>query len=213
MNSYEELGFAKLDVEREARTGFPEVIYAAGKTPAQVRDIFARLINHTDGNVFATRASSAVYEAVKAEIPEAVYFESARIVAGKRKKSTSDKVIAVCCAGTSDISVWEEAAVTIELMGGRADRVYDVGVAGLHRLTANIDRIRAAHVVIAVAGMEGALASVIGGLVCRPVIAVPTSVGYGALLAMLNSCASGVTVVNIDNGFGAAYAAMLMCGV
>ena len=219
-NNYEELGFAKIDVEREARTGFPEVIYAAGKTPAQVRDIFARLISHTDGNVFATRANSAVYEAVKAEIPEAVYFETAQIVAVNRRQSKNEKVIAVCCAGTSDIPVCEEAAVTVELMGGSADRVYDVGVAGLHRLTANIDRIRAAHVVIAVAGMEGALPSVLGGLVSRPVIAVPTSVGYGAsfggaaaLLAMLNSCASGVTVVNIDNGFGAAYAAMLMCGV
>ncbi|MFH1826128.1 MAG: nickel pincer cofactor biosynthesis protein LarB [bacterium] len=209
---YEELGFAKIDHHRIKRKGFPEVIYCEGKTPQQIADI-AQSIAKKGHNVLATRATKKDYLAVKKKLKKAKYFEQARIISVKQKaeKSKSRKPIAVITAGTADIPVAEEAAVTAEFLGLKVDRIFDVGVAGLHRLTKNLDRINKAKVLIVVAGMEGALPSVIGGLVEQPIIAVPTSVGYGssfkglsALLTMMNSCAPGVAVVNIDNGFGAA---------
>ena len=212
---YEEAGFAKIDHHRRLRTGLPEVIYAAGKTPAQVGEIFFRMAA-MGGNVLATRADEAAYAAVKALVPEAQYHPVARIAELRQAPSTrhSTGSLAVLCAGTSDLPVAEEAAVTAEVMGADVRRIYDVGVAGLHRLLAHRDEIREAEVVIVCAGMEGALPSVVGGMVGAPVIAVPTSVGYGAafggiaaLLGMLNSCSPNVSVVNIDNGFGAAYVA------
>lgn len=211
---YEDMGFAKVDHHRALRTGYPEAIYCEGKTPAQAAAIAQRLAEH-NANILATRASREVYEAVREKIPDAIYHELPRLIVVERSpKQRSGKVIAVVSAGTSDMPVAEEAAVTAEVIGNKVDRVYDVGVAGIHRLLARGEQIRAANVVIVVAGMEGALASVVGGLVDKPVIAVPTSVGYGAsfggvaaLLAMLNSCATGIGVVNIDNGFGAGYLA------
>ena len=212
---YRDIGFANVDNHRTMRTGFPEVIYCQGKTPQQIRDIFREL---TGGRtIFATRATRKDYETVREAVPQAEYFETARIIAVKSPEEVSSGRIAVVTAGTADIPVAEEAAVTAELLGNTVSRIYDVGVAGIHRLFDKIDEIRAAHVIIVIAGMEGALASVVGGLVDIPVIAVPTSVGYGSsfeglasLLSMLNSCANGVTVVNIDNGFGAAYAASVI---
>lgn len=211
---YEDLGFAKLDHHRAIRNGYPEVIYCQGKTNAQIVEIVQRLMLKTN-NILATRASREVYDAICSLTGEAEYHEEARIVVVKRKEIiVTEKQIAVITAGTSDIPVAEEAAVTAEVLGNRVNRVYDVGVAGIHRLLSKMDIISEANVIIVVAGMEGALASVVGGLVDKPVIAVPTSVGYGAsfgglsaLLTMLNSCASGVGVVNIDNGFGAGYLA------
>jgi NCAIR mutase (PurE)-related protein len=211
---YQDLGFANLDQHRNIRTGSPETIYCEGKTPEQTALIVEKMRESNSG-VLCTRASCEVYAKVKEAAPEAVYRPAARmIVIGGTEAPPSAKTIAVITAGTSDIPVAEEAAVTAEFMGNRVDRVYDVGVAGIHRLFARLPRIRAANVVVAVAGMEGALASVVGGLVDKPVIAVPTSVGYGAsfgglsaLLTMLNSCSAGVAVVNIDNGFGAGYLA------
>ena len=212
---YEEAGFAKIDHHRRLRTGLPEVIYAAGKTPAQVGEIFFRMAA-MGGNVLATRADEAAYAAVKALVPEAQYHSVARIIELRQAQSANHSTgsLAVLCAGTSDLPVAEEAAVTAEVMGADVRRIYDVGVAGLHRLLAHRDEIREAEVVIVCAGMEGALPSVVGGMVGAPVIAVPTSVGYGAafggiaaLLGMLNSCSPNVSVVNIDNGFGAAYVA------
>lgn len=216
---YEETGFAKIDHHRGLRMGLPEVIYAGGKTAEQVGEIFFRMAAMS-GPVLATRADEAAYEAVKALVPEATYHPVARIVElrprdGRAGKNTG--LLAVLCAGTSDLPVAEEAAVTAEAMGVTVRRIYDVGVAGLHRLLAHRDDLREAEVVIVCAGMEGALPSVVGGLVGAPVIAVPTSVGYGAafggiaaLLGMLNSCSPNVTVVNIDNGFGAAYFATMI---
>ena len=227
---YSDLGFANIDHHRAIRTGFPEVIFSQGKTPEQIRDIFKELMGRGQ-NVMATRSTNRDYEVVKAEIPQAVYYEAARIIAvietggpaeaqqpsggGDAKKVMG--TVAVVSAGTADIPVAEEAAVTAEILGNEVNRVYDVGVAGIHRLLDRIEDIRKADVIIVVAGMEGALASVLGGLVDSPVIAVPTSVGYGAnlgglsaLLSMLNSCANGVSVVNIDNGFGAAYMASVI---
>ena len=212
---YRDIGFANVDNHRTMRTGFPEVIYCQGKTPQQIRDIFREL---TGGRtIFATRATRKDYETVKEAVPQAEYFETARIIAVKSPEEAHHGRIAVVTAGTADIPVAEEAAVTAELLGNTVSRIYDVGVAGIHRLFDKIDEIRSAHVIIVIAGMEGALASVVGGLVDIPVIAVPTSVGYGSsfeglasLLSMLNSCANGVTVVNIDNGFGAAYAASVI---
>lgn len=214
---FEDLGFVKLDHHRSLRKGFPEVILAQGKTPAQVTQIFRRLVEH-GGPVLATRASPAISAAVQAEIPTAVYNELGRTLA-----YTPDPLplrsgtIMILSAGTADLPVAEEAAETAAIMGNRVERIYDVGVAGIHRLFAHLKEIHSASVIIVVAGMEGALPSVVGGLVDRPIIAVPTSVGYGAsfggiaaLLGMLNTCAPGVTVVNIDNGFGAAYAASLI---
>lgn len=215
---FEDLGYAKVDHHREIRNGFPEVIYCEGKTIDQVKGITLAMIQR-GSSILGTRASKNVYEGVLEIAPGAVYHASAKciVVNPKTQLLHPEQTIAVVTAGTSDISVAEEAAVTAETFGQKVDRIYDVGVAGLHRLLAQLDRLRKAHVVIVVAGMEGALASVVGGLVDRPVIAVPTSIGYGAsfnglaaLLTMLNSCASGVSVVNIDNGFGAAYTACLM---
>lgn len=211
---FTDLGFVKIDEHRNIRTGYPEAIFCQGKTTWQVVEILKNMLGHNT-NIMATRADKEVYEAVKAVIPEAVYYEEARIIAVNRvEKVFSHKEIAVVTAGTADIPVAEEAAVTAEIIGNKVNRIYDVGVAGIHRLLARTEEIRAANVIIVVAGMEGALASVVGGLVDKPVIAVPTSVGYGAsfggisaLLTMLNSCATGVAVVNIDNGFGAGYLA------
>ena len=210
----DDLGFAKIDTHRAMRQGFPEVIFGSGKTPEQVATIAVRILKH-EQRVLITRVNDDQAIAVAAKLPAAVYHESARCITIETKQqSKSSGSIAVLCAGTSDLPVADEAAVTADFMGNEIIRINDVGVAGLHRLLANIPSVREANVIIAVAGMEGALPSVIAGLVHRPVIAVPTSIGYGAnfggiaaLLGMLNSCGSGVTVVNIDNGFGAAFAA------
>lgn len=214
---FEDLGFAKVDHHRKIRNGYPEVIYCQGKTTEQIKAIVRKLVEH-DNNIMATRADRDVFEAIAEITEDAVYYEQARIVVIKRREvPSSDKIIAVVTAGTSDIPVAEEAAVTAEVMGNKVDRIYDVGVAGIHRLLANTDALMKANVLVVAAGMEGALASVVGGLVDKPVIAVPTSVGYGAnfgglsaLLTMLNSCASGIGVVNIDNGFGAGYLASMI---
>ena len=209
-----ELGYASVDNMREARVGYAEVIYCEGKTPKQVAGI-ADYMNSNGDNILGTRASKEVFLEVKNIIEKAEYNEEARLITIKNKNVPLSKTkIAVVTAGTSDINVAEEAAITAEFYGNVVDRFYDVGVAGIHRLFDKIDEIRKAKVIVVAAGMEGALASVVGGLVDKPVIAVPTSVGYGAnfnglaaLLSMLNSCASGVSVVNIDNGFGAGYLA------
>ena len=235
---YKDMGFANIDNHRAMRTGFPEVIFCQGKTPQQIRDIMVELVQ-SGGNIMGTRATKSDYEAVREVLPQAVYFETARIIAvidsqdeaaetrntavdtaDREHASESSSIqgtVAVITAGTADIPVAEEAAVTAEILGNKVNRIYDVGVAGIHRLFDKLTQIREADVVIAVAGMEGALASVVGGLVDSPVIAVPTSIGYGAnlggisaLLSMLNSCANGVAVVNIDNGFGAAYMASVI---
>lgn len=215
---FEDAGDARIDHHRALRCGASEVIFCQNKTVEQVRTIFATLAAHqADQNVLATRATPAMGLAVAADFPEAVYHESARAILLRRDPSEPVGHIAVVSAGTSDLPVAEEARLTAESLGARVTSHYDVGVAGLHRLLAECEQLQRARVVVAVAGMEGALASVVGGLVAVPVIAVPTSVGYGAsfggiaaLLAMLNSCASGVTVVNIDNGFGAGYAAAMI---
>ena len=209
-----DLGFAQLDTHRGLRRGFPEVIFGAGKTPDQVLSIAAKLLDH-EHRVLATRVTAQHARAVRKRFKEAVYHPLARCLTIDRKPLPKRSgTIAVVCAGTSDLPVAEEAAVTADIMGNRVERIADVGVSGVHRLLGRLDRIQSANVVIVVAGMEGALPSVVAGLVGRPVIAVPTSIGYGAsfgglaaLLGMLNSCASGMTVVNIDNGFGAGYAA------
>jgi pyridinium-3,5-biscarboxylic acid mononucleotide synthase len=214
---FEDLGFAKIDHHRSLRAGLPEVIFAAGKTPAQNATIFARMAA-TGVDVLATRADDATAGAVLAAVPAAHYNQTARTLT-LRQSVPKDPLgnVAVLCAGTSDLPIAEEAAVTAELFGTHVNRIYDVGVAGLHRLLAHRESLAQANVVIVCAGMEGALPSVVGGLVAVPVIAVPTSVGYGAsfsgaaaLLGMLNSCSPNVTVVNIDNGFGAAYTATLI---
>jgi len=228
---YRDMEFAKVDNHRALRTGFPEVVFCQGKTSGQIRDIMKALAEN-GGNIMGTRANAEDFAVVSEALPDARYYEKARIIAVEAVKNGTDGntecgmesggneycgSVAVVTAGTADIPVAEEAAVTAEILGNRVDRIYDVGVAGIHRLFDKLDRIRSADVVIAVAGMEGALASVIGGLVEAPVIAVPTSIGYGAnlgglsaLLSMLNSCANGVGVVNIDNGFGAAYLAAVI---
>lgn len=211
---YKDLGFAKLDNHRALRTGYPEIIYCAGKTIDQVKTIFGYLLEGRK-NILATRASEEMYVEIKSICPEAVFHREARAITVEKKKIKPGKTsIAVLTGGTSDIPVAEEAAVTAESFGNRVDRYYDIGVAGIHRLFASLPAIRKARVIIAIAGMEGALPSVLGGLVDRPIIAVPTSVGYGAsfgglsaLLTMLNSCSPGISVVNIDNGFGAGYLA------
>jgi pyridinium-3,5-biscarboxylic acid mononucleotide synthase len=209
-----DLGFAQVDTHRALRKGFPEVIFGSGKTPAQVVAIAAKLVER-EQHVLVTRITAEHARALKKKFPRAVFHEAARCVTIEKKLRTKRSgTIAVLCAGTSDLPVAEEAAVTAEIMGNNVERIYDVGVAGLHRLLARIDLVQSANVVVVVAGMEGALPSVVAGLIAKPVIAVPTSIGYGAsfggiaaLLGMLNSCGSGVTVVNIDNGFGAGYAA------
>lgn len=209
-----DLGFAQVDTHRALRKGFPEVIFAAGKTTAQVVKIAAKLIAH-EQRVLVTRITTEHAKALRKKFPRAVHHELARCVTIEEKPLPKRAgTIAVICAGTSDLPVAEEAAVTAGIMGNRVERVADAGVAGLHRILARLDVLQKANVIVVVAGMEGALPSVVAGLVSKPVIAVPTSVGYGAsfggvaaLLGMLNSCGSGVTVVNIDNGFGAGYAA------
>jgi NCAIR mutase (PurE)-related protein len=213
---FEDLGYAKVDHHRCLRNGVPEVIYCAGKTVEQVNGIVARMLPH-HSNILATRADSRNHEGILSVTPDCRYYDMARIVVVQPRPVEEVGRIAVVCAGTSDIPVAEEAAVTAATLGNRVDRLYDVGVAGLHRLLNSCEDLFKANVAIVIAGMEGALASVVGGLVSCPVIGVPTSVGYGAsfggiaaLLSMLNSCASGVSVVNIDNGFGAGYQASLI---
>lgn len=214
---FKDLGYAKIDNHRELRVGYPEVIYCAGKTPEQIRGIVEFMLTK-GSNILGTRASEEAYNAVKAICPKAEYNKEAKVIAIKNKEmEVSKSYIAIVTAGTSDIPVAEEAALTAEIFGSKVERIYDVGVAGIHRLFDKLHLIRSAKVVIVVAGMEGALSSVVGGLVDKPVIGVPTSVGYGtsfggisALLTMLNSCASGVSVVNIDNGFGAGYIASMI---
>ena len=209
-----DLGFAQVDTHRALRKGFPEVIFGGGKTPEQVVKIAAKILA-SDSRVLITRITDAQARALRKKFKPAVHHQLAGCVTiEKSPLPKSPGTIGVICAGTSDLPVAEEAAVTAEIMGNRVERIYDVGVAGLHRLLAKSENIRRANVLIVVAGMEGALPSVVAGLVAKPVIAVPTSIGYGAsfggiaaLLGMLNSCGSGVTVVNIDNGFGAGYAA------
>lgn len=210
---YTDLHFAKIDNHRCLRSGFPEVIFCQGKTPEQVSQIFKHLASVSDrAPVLATRAAPEVYRKVAETTAGAVYYDSARcIVYGMPEKPAREGAVLVVSAGTADLPVAEEAAVCCQVMGNRVERLYDVGVAGIHRLLDNQDSLRRARVIIVVAGMEGALASVVGGLTDKPLIAVPTSVGYGAsfgglaaLLTMLNSCSAGIGVVNIDNGFGAA---------
>jgi NCAIR mutase (PurE)-related protein len=210
----EDLGFARIDHHRTLRKGFPEVIYGTGKSPEQVAAIAERLAA-SGQTVLATRCGPDAYDAVRERVPDAVYHPTARCIAAVRATPPRARgTVVVATGGTTDIPVAEEAAVTAELAGSRVERLWDVGVAGIHRLLVNRERLLSASVVVVAAGMEGALPSVVGGLVERPVIAVPTSVGYGAafggiaaLLGMLNSCAPGVLVVNIDNGFGAGYTA------
>ncbi|MGB2630497.1 MAG: nickel pincer cofactor biosynthesis protein LarB [Candidatus Omnitrophota bacterium] len=212
---YDDIGFAKIDTHRDLRKGFPEVIFCEGKTLKQVTGIFTKS-RHSKA-IMATRANRGIYNAIKKVKKDAVYYKDARIVfSGKKRRKEGGKILVVS-AGTADIPVAEEAAVTAEITGNPVERVYDIGVAGIHRVFSNRKKLTAANVLIVVAGMEGALASIVGGLVARPVIAVPTSVGYGAnfkglapLLAMLNCCAPGVAVVNINNGFGAGYMAGLI---
>jgi NCAIR mutase (PurE)-related protein len=209
-----DLGFAQVDTHRALRKGFPEVIFGAGKTSAQVLKIAAKLMSH-EQRVLVTRVTPEQALALRKQFRHAVHHEPARCVTiEKMPLPKRPGTIAVICAGTSDLPVAEEAAVTAEIMGNRVERLSDVGVSGLHRVLGRLETIQKANVLVVVAGMEGALPSVVAGLVSKPVIAVPTSVGYGAsfggvaaLLGMLNSCGSGVTVVNIDNGFGAGYAA------
>lgn len=217
LRTYEDLGFATLDLHRQQRTGFPEVIYAESKTVEQVKTIFEHLAA-SSSVVLATRVTEEMGQIVKTYFPNAEYNKTARtILLMQDSQPVYDGYVAVVCAGTSDLPVAEEAVTTVKALGSKAELICDVGVAGLHRLINKIDIIRNANVVIVVAGMEGALPSVVGGLVSKPVIAVPTSVGYGsnfnglsALLGMLNSCANGISVVNIDNGYGAGYQAGLI---
>jgi len=216
---FTEIGnYAKIDNHRALRNGYPEVIFCQGKSLEHINGIISKMLELGENNILATRASKEVYESVCKITDEAIYYKLARIIVIKRKEITKTKKnILVMTGGTADIPVAEEAAVTAEVLGNSVERLYDVGVAGIHRLLAKLDVICSANVIICVAGMEGALASVVGGLVDVPVIAVPTSVGYGAsfngvaaLLSMLNSCASGTSVVNIDNGFGAGYTASMI---
>ena len=206
---FEDLGFARVDHHRAVRQGFPEVVLGLGKTPSQIADISARIASR-DVPLLVTRATAEVFEAVRAKVPGVEYHELARAITLRRDLPRGHGTIAIASAGTSDLPVAEEAAVTAEIMGNDVMRIYDVGVAGIHRVLAERERLETARVIVVVAGMEGALPSVVAGMVNVPVIAVPTSVGYGAsfggiaaLLGMLNSCANGVAVVNIDNGFGA----------
>ena len=214
---FKDLGDTKIDNHRELRTGYPEIIFCEGKTPGQV----SRIMEYMAGqgtNVLGTRATPETFQAVKEKLPEAEYNEIARTITLKTVQTKQTKsYIAILTAGTSDMPVAEEAAVTAELFGNRVERFFDVGVAGIHRLYSGLDKIRKARVIIVIAGMEGALPSIVGGLVDKPIIAVPTSIGYGAsfkglaaLLGMLTSCAAGVSVVNIDNGFGAGYMASMI---
>lgn len=210
---FEELGYAKLDTHRKLRAGFPEVIFCMGKADSHLMEIVGRLYE-AEGEVMGTRATREQYEMLKVRYPELEYDEVSKIIKIEKEDKIRKGFITVCTAGTADIAVAEEAAQVAEYFGAHVERVYDVGVSGLHRLLSSMETIQKANCVVAVAGMEGALGSVIGGLVDKPVIAVPTSVGYGAnmkgisaLLTMINSCANGVAVVNIDNGYGAGYMA------
>ncbi len=210
---FEELGFAKLDSHRETRSGFPEVVFCSGKPDSYLTEIYRKLYEE-NGQVFGTRADKRQYELVREAVPGIVYDEISHILKSEKKDKELNGKVVVCSAGTADIPVAEEAAQTAEYFGSFVERVYDVGVSGIHRLFDSLELLQEANCIVAVAGMEGALASVIGGLVSKPVIAVPTSVGYGAsmnglsaLLTMINSCANGVAVVNIDNGYGAGYLA------
>lgn len=211
--SFADMSYAKLDFDRDRRSGFSEVVFCSGKEDDHLVHIYKKLYQ-IQGEVLGTRANYRQYEIVRKEIPDVIYDKVSHILKVEKKDKEKKGCIAVCTAGTADISVAEEAAKTAEFFGSFVTRIYDVGVSGIHRLFENIEKIREANCVIAVAGMEGALASVLGGLVKNPVIAVPTSVGYGAsfhgvsaLLTMLNSCANGISVVNIDNGYGAGYIA------
>jgi NCAIR mutase (PurE)-related protein len=214
---FEDLGFAKVDHHRSLRKGFPEVVFGQGKTPGQIAAISERIVAAGD-SLLVTRTTPEAFAAVAELVPGASFHDLARVITLRSGELPAGRgTIVIAAAGTADLPVAEEAAISAEMMGNSVDRLYDVGVAGLHRLLAEHGRLLAAHVIIVVAGMEGALPSVVGGLVDAPVVAVPTSVGYGAsfggiaaLLGMLNSCAAGVTVVNIDNGFGAGYAASLI---
>lgn len=210
---FEEMGYAKLDSHRKLRSGFAEVIFCSRKADAHLLEIFSRLYEE-EGEVLGTRASLHQYELLKNKFPQVQYDEISHIIKIEKEGKKRTGKIAVCTAGTADIPVAEEAAQTAEFFGANVDRIYDVGVSGIHRLMSRLDVIQSANCVVAVAGMEGALASVIGGLVSNPVLAVPTSVGYGAnmnglsaLLTMINSCANGIAVLNIDNGYGAGYMA------
>lgn len=219
---FKELGFAKIDNHREIRMGFPEVVYCQGKDKKQIAEIMKNLVASSNSNILATKASEEIYKFVVTEIPDAEYKQLARLIVvynddyNKKKKGN----ILIISAGTSDIPIAEEAALTCDAMGNHVERLYDVGVSGIHRLAVHKDKLQQAKVIVVIAGMEGCLASVVGGLVDKPVIAVPTSIGYGssfnglaALLGMLNSCTPNVSVVNIDNGFGAAYTASLINGL
>lgn len=210
---FEEMGYAKLDTHRKIRSGFAEVIFCSGKTDEHLLRIFEKLYEQ-DQEVFGTRASQAQYELIQKQYPQVKYDPVSRIIKIEKENKIRKGRIVVCTAGTADISAAEEAAQTAEYFGTAVERIYDIGVSGLHRMLSQLDTIQEANCVVAVAGMEGALASVLGGLVDQPVIAVPTSIGYGAsmhglsaLLTMINSCANGVAVVNIDNGYGAGYIA------
>lgn len=210
---FEEMGYAKLDTHRKVRSGFAEVIFCSGKSDKHLLNIFKRLYE-VEGEVFGTRASKHQYELIHKHFPKVKYDPISKIIKIEKENKKRIGKIVVCTAGTADIPVAEEAAQTAEYFGTNVERIYDVGVSGIHRLLSRLDLIQSANCIVAVAGMEGALASVIGGLVDKPVIAVPTSVGYGAnlnglsaLLTMINSCANGIAVVNIDNGYGAGYMA------
>ena len=213
-HEYEEMGFAKIDTERKRRTGFPEVVFCEGKTDEFMDSIYKKMVED-EGSAFGTRATEHQYQLIKKILPAAEYDKVGRILKVPPKEAIEQEgLIAVCTAGTADVPVAEEAAQTAEYFGGKVERIYDVGVSGIHRLLSKTEAIQKANCVICVAGMEGALASVMGGLVANPIIAVPTSVGYGAsfhglsaLLTMINSCANGISVVNIDNGYGAGYIA------
>ncbi len=211
---YKDLGFARIDHHRSIRNGYPEVIYCEGKSLDEIEGIVEEMLRN-ESNILASRANEEIYQRIKKLAPEAKYYERSKMIFIEKQKLEKNKSkILVVSGGTSDIPVAEEAVVTAEALGNNVETLYDVGVAGLHRLLGSLDKLDEAEVIIVVAGMEGALASVVGGLVDKPVVAVPTSIGYGAnfgglsaMLTMLNSCASGVGVVNIDNGFGAAYLA------
>lgn len=215
---YAELGYAKVDHHRTLRRGYPEVIFGAGKTPEHIKGIVANMVHSTDCNILVTRCSKEASEQVLSICPTAEYHPLSKALVVKQKEFTkTESYIAVVTAGTSDIPIAEEAQITAEILGNKVESIFDVGVAGIHRLYDQVDKLRGAKVLIVIAGMEGALPSVVGGLVDKPIIAVPTSVGYGAafggiaaLLGMLTSCTSGISVVNIDNGFGAAYQASLI---